>query len=71
MQAICVGILIAIFGIVFVINVTAWDYYPHNEWNFDYQRSYNEAFGGGDDDYYDDDVNVIEETTEMYDEGSG
>lgn len=69
MQNICVGILIAIFVIVFVINVTAWDYFPHNEWNFDYQKSYNEEMGD-DDEYYDDDANSSEETTEMY-EGSG
>lgn len=44
MQKICIGILIAIFVIVFAINVTAWDYYPTNEWNFDHKKSFEEAY---------------------------
>lgn len=44
MQKICIGILIAIFTIIFAINVTAWDYYPTNEWNFNYEKTYDEDF---------------------------
>lgn len=44
MQKICLGILIAIFIIVFVMNVTLSDYFPHNEWNFDYNKTYYEEY---------------------------
>lgn len=42
MQKICVGILISIVVIVAVINVTQRDFFPKNEWNFDYNKSYGE-----------------------------
>lgn len=60
MQKICIGILMAIFVIIFVINVTAWDYFPPNEWNFDYKRTYCNRNG-----CFSADIN---ETTEMYDD---
>ncbi len=51
MQKICVGILITLFVIVFVINVTGKDF-PTNEWNFDYARTYFEHNDDDDDDFY-------------------
>lgn len=57
MQKICIGILTALFVIIFAINVTAWDYYPINEWNFNYEKTYEEAF---------DDNSTV--STELYDE---
>ncbi|KAJ6637849.1 Protein rhomboid [Pseudolycoriella hygida] len=63
MQKICIGILIALFLVVFVINVTAWDYFPENEWNTDYEKSYQEA----NEDYSEYNEYTTESTQSYYD----
>ncbi|KAG4066197.1 hypothetical protein HA402_008941 [Bradysia odoriphaga] len=40
LQKICVGALLAIFVIILVMNVTLPDYFPENEWNFNYAKTY-------------------------------
>lgn len=50
LQKICIGILISIFVIILVINVTAWDYFPTNKWNFDYEKTLEELYNDDDDD---------------------
>ncbi|XP_037043160.1 rhomboid-related protein 2-like [Bradysia coprophila] len=40
LQKICVGALLAIFVIILAMNVTLPDYFPENEWNFDYAKTY-------------------------------
>lgn len=57
MQKLCVGCVTTIFVIVVVFNVTATDYFPVNEWNFDYERT-----------FYEELLNATDESTEMYDE---
>lgn len=55
----CVGALFAIFFIILVMNFTLSDYFPANEWNFEYKRT-----------YYDEDSsdNYNEDSTDNYDE---
>ncbi|KAJ6641140.1 Protein rhomboid [Pseudolycoriella hygida] len=57
MQKICAGILIALFLVIFVVNVTAWDYFPENQWNFDYQKSFDSFV-----------AKQMEESSESYDD---
>lgn len=40
MQKICIGILIAICVIAFVVNIGPWGYYPTSEWNFEYRQTF-------------------------------
>lgn len=40
MRKICMGLIPAIFVVIFLINVAAWDYYPKEEWNFSYKMTY-------------------------------
>lgn len=40
MQKICMGIIIALCAIIFLINITAWGLYPPTEWNFNYANTY-------------------------------
>lgn len=42
LQKICFGILLAVFVIVFTMNVAMPDYFPKNEWNNNYEQTYQE-----------------------------
>lgn len=61
LQKICVGVLLAIFVIIVAMNVTLPDYFPENEWNFEYKRSY---YGEDSTDDYD---FPEQSTTSLYD----